>query len=974
MPITIQGKKKPSGAENTLSDVFIHSRGLSTFPHELLSLVYIKRLDLSFNELTTLSPDLVGLVNMRHLILTGNKFTAVPDVLCEMDKLHTLIMSKNSIRELPPGLGRMAELRELDLFMNKVSQAVFLEPIKDLHTLLLRANKLTELSTSLVCLKSLTHLDVSNNKIASLTPLAQMPRLTKLECAGCNVQSIALFSQANMPICNSLSVLVVSRNRELTTLCDMQCPQLTELRAAGCNIDRVATTLKNCPKLRIMDLDGNPIRDKVQFETPKLDNLGMCNTKTRDFPEMPTGALVELALANAQITHLPAKADASLQSLRRLYLQDNDIAEIAWSFLQDLTQLQELSLRFNKLTRVPEAMVIRPTVVVLDLAGNQLRELPGNLFEHSSSLNQLNLSDNKLQDLPDSLWRCSNLVFLNVFSNNLRNLSPEIGNLVNMRELYAGDNVLTHLPEEISKLSHLKVLHVAGNSISHLAPSLELVFLEKLYAGRNQMKEFPNSISRCPNLDTLDLSGNCITVATVDNVFPNLQELILSHNQLHVFHTTLGAGQTFPKLVCLDLSDNEINAVPQIAGISTLEIVNLLHCNISHLTRKQLEDYSTISLIYMQGNPIEKNRQLRVSFVERKTDLLMADLHKTPHSVALGYRLRNSSTDADRGNGGSDDFPNSGRSSGNSVLYSWSEVKGARTTQEDAISVRSELQGEEQLQLFAVFDGHRGSDVSKMCAVHFPSLLRTHLSNLSHNTITAIGATFAGLSKMIAAEKMSDGATAAVALIQQDTIAMAHLGDARVVLFSQSIPSRTSGRKPPSDEDESNTSSSAMSQHPANFRHITRKVVKLSSGGSVLVTATMDHTAKNRVERRRVEQELGGFVSEAGHVMGDCAVTRALGDLQFSPFVTNEPSIVLMPKTGSEMFMVVACDGFWDTCTNEKALHIVMEHLSTRGDPSTCSLHLRDYALSMGSTDNISVLCLLFPSFTAMLAQRPDVI
>ncbi len=927
-------------------------------PHELFSLLQIKRLDLSFNQLATLPGELVTLVNLRHLILTGNKFAVMPDVLCDMDKLQTLVLSKNAIREVPMAITRMAELRELDLFMNKIAQLAFLEPTRELRTLSVRANKLSELSDTLVQLRSLTHLDVSNNKIPSLVPLAHMPRLARLECAGCSLRSLAVLGQPNLPLCASLTVLVVSRNPELTTLCDLSCPLLSELRAVGCSIDRVPTSFQNCPRLRVLDLDSNPVSELLSLATPKLENLGVCNTKLHLFPKLEFGALVELALANSQVARMPEKATPPLKTLRRLYLQENDIWEIQHDFLLELSLLQDLSLRGNKLMRVPREMVVGPALVMLDLASNCLVDLPGGLFDTASSLMQLNLAENHLSDLPPSLWTCSNLMFLNVFCNKLESVSPQIGNLAKLRELFLGNNKLKTLPPEMSLLCQLKLLHIAGNTIRTISPTLQLDALEKFYASRNHMDGFPDCLSRCSRLDTLDLSGNVIVTAVVASCFPNLQELILSHNGMHVFQTPRGAGDTFPKLVCLDLSNNEINAVPEIEGIRTLEIVNLLHCNISHLTRKQLDEYAHLSLLYMQGNPVEKTRQLRVSFVEHKTDLLMADLHKTPHNVALGYRLRNSSTDADLSSMATAD-ENVGP--GVDLLFSWSEIKGARTTQEDAISVRSEMQGEEQMQLFAVFDGHRGSDVSKLCAVHFPTLLRTQLANPAHTTITAIKATFEGLAKIIVTRELSDGATAAVALIQQENIAIAHLGDARAVLFSQASAPGPRGHH--SDEDESATSSSTITASPTNFRHMTRKVVRVPDGGSVQITATMDHTAKNRVERRRVEQELGGFVSEAGHVMGDCAVTRALGDLQFSPFVTNEPSIMLLPRTGKEMFIVVACDGFWDVCSNEKALHIALDHLKAGGDSSKCSLHLRDYALSMGSQDNISVLCVLFPAF-----------
>ena len=924
-------------------------RSLNNFPMELVQLSFIKRLDLSFNFLSVLPNEIGTMVNLRHIVLSSNTFSTFPEALCNLSKLQTLVLSKNSISELPPQICRMSELRELDLFMNKLREVHFKEPLMQLSSISLHANRIKELSSTLATLPMLTRLDISNNAISTLEPLGPAKKLQRLECSGCALLSLALLTQPDLPLNQSLTVLVVSRNRELTSIDDLRTPQLTELRAVSCNIERVTSNLEHCPKLRILDLDGNPIRERLRLNCAKLEMIGLCNTKVILFPDLNNGQLLELALADSRIAQLPRTVSPTLSLLRRLYLQGNEIVEFNSDFFHALHHLQELSLRFNGLQKIDDFR-FKNTLVSLDLAGNQLCELHPDVFSDCSALTSLDLSANHLSDLPDSLWQCKNLVHLNVFSNCLRFVSVRIGNLAKLSALYAGNNMLTDLPKELSGLKSLQLLHVAGNFIVAFDEEHKFESLEKLYAGRNLLQEFPNSFSQALKLNTLDLSANKITNVLVKRPFCNLQELILSHNGMTAIQLKLGGPQTFPKLVCLDISSNPINVVPDIGGIATLEIVNLLFCNISVLSRKQLEDFSKVDLIYMQGNPIERGRQLRVSFVERKTDLLMTDLFKHKNKIEMVHRLKNSSTMVDE--------ENDADLAGNGLLVSWSEVKGARSTQEDAIAVRTSGEGPEAMHLFAVFDGHRGSDVAQLCAVHFPATLRVHLSDPNQTVASALKATFGDVSKTIAKERLSDGATVAVALIQQETIALAHLGDARVVLFSLAPASRLLT----SEEEESATSSSTISVSPSNYRHMTRKLVQTKNNERVLVTATLDHTAKNRVERRRVEQELGGFVSEAGHVMGDCAVTRALGDLAFSPFVTNEPSVVTLPRTGTELFLVVACDGFWDACSNERALHIISDHLTQSGDPSTCSLHLRDYALSMGSTDNISVLCLVFPA------------
>ena len=880
---------------------------------------------------------------LRYLILSGNKFSNFPVVLCELGNLQTLVLAKNDLVEIPP-LPNLTELRELELFMNKVERLDFRTSLPKLATLSVRANRLTEVPAGLTSLSALTHLDISNNEIASLYALSKVENLTKLECAGCKLHSLSIFCQPNLSLCVKLAYLNVANNDELSSIPDLQLPQLIQLRASACSIDRVAP-LEQCTSLRVLDLDSNPLRQRPMLKAPVLEQIGVCNTKLNELPQLDA-SMKEIAAAGARLTSLPEALQASV---RRLYLQDNRLESVSMHFLESMPELLELSLQFNELTSMPSPppeSLFGSTLVVLDLSGNQIRSLPATFFKNMANLSQLNLSDNMIDVLPPNLYNSSRkLVFLNLFSNKLRYLQPEIGNLPKLRELYVGNNNLTEVPVEIGLLAELRILHLAGNSLTGV--HFELPNLEKLYIGRNALREFPNSVSKCSRLDTLDLSGNQMTAVYIDGVLPHLQELILSHNSIESFTTSQDAKHTLCVLVSLDLSNNPMSMVPAVGTIETLEIVNLLHCNITQLSQTEMEEFSRISLIYMQGNPIEKlnkNRPLRISFVERNTDLLMSDLYKTANTIAYVPKLRNSSQDSLSFR--NEDVDDESVAEEQAPLVSWSEIKGARTTQEDAMTVRSDLDGAELQHLYAVFDGHRGSEVSKMCAVQFPILLRANLANPMHSTLAALERTFETLSQSISRANMSDGATAGVALIQKERIAMAHLGDARVVLYSQ-VPS---DEKSYEDEDASTSSTSSLIGNPSSFRHLTMRVYQNKlTGQTVRIVATMDHTAKNRVERRRVERELHGYVSDQGHVMGDCAVTRAFGDFQFSPYVSSKPSILLLPRTGLEMFMIVACDGFWDTTTNEKAHNIVFAHLNDGGSPDTCALLLRDYALSMGS-------------------------
>jgi adenylate cyclase len=438
--------------------------------------------------------------------------------------------------------------------------------------------------------------------------------------------------------------------------------------------------------------------------------------------------------------------------------------------------------------------------------------------------------------------------------------------------------------------------------------------------GRNSLREFPNQLHRCTALETLDLSGNKLSVLCVRIKLPCLTELIASHNNIGSFDVSGVAGgfsQAFPVITCLDISDNPINHIPQFGSTTTLEIVNMLHCGISQLTAKQQREMAAIRLVYMQGNPLEttSRRVLRTSYVEHRTDLIISDL-------SMRHKFRNGSTS-----------PTSG--SPEMLGVAWSEIKGGRSTQEDTMSISQRKEDSEHM--FGVFDGHRGSEVSRHCAVKFPHFLKHTIQQFPNNSGLAMREAFVQMSASIAKEGLTAGSTAAVTLVQPRTITLGHVGDARAVLYTVFSP---------------NNPRSPQNQ----LRQYTKTIMHLANS-KVVAIATMDHTAKNKVERQRVERELGGYVSEQGRIMGDIAVTRALGDGQFSPFITNEPSVLVVSRTGEELFMVVACDGLWDVVTVERAYHLITAYLMDASqDPSQVALMLRDHAFSLGSTDNISVI------------------
>ena len=63
---------------------------------------------------------------------------------------------------------------------------------------------------------------------------------------------------------------------------------------------------------------------------------------------------------------------------------------------------------------------------------------------------------------------------------------------------------------------------------------------------------------------------------------------------------------------------------------------------------------------------------------------------------------------------------------------------------------------------------------------------------------------------------------------------------------------------------------------------------------------------------------------------------------------------------GSEEFIIVGCDGLWDTITPEEATEIVFDHLEEKksegGDIENISARLATLAKEKGSSDNITII------------------
>lgn len=81
------------------------------------------------------------------------------------------------------------------------------------------------------------------------------------------------------------------------------------------------------------------------------------------------------------------------------------------------------------------------------------------------------------------------------------------------------------------------------------------------------------------------------------------------------------------------------------------------------------------------------------------------------------------------------------------------------------------------------------------------------------------------------------------------------------------------------------------------------------------------------------------------------------GDSEHKPYICGDADHSIFPLDGSEDYLILACDGFWDTVGPDEAVRVVSDHLQENSGDTTMVAHkLVASARDAGSSDNITVI------------------
>ena len=141
---------------------------LTDFPAEIEGLINLQELDFSWNQLKDLSVGIMDLKSLRVLDFSVNQLTQEAiELICGLTDLEELNLFSNGLSGLSPEIGRLKKLQKLNLDGNKLKDLpVEIEGLKDLRGLQLSCNQLTQESIRLICrLTGLERLDLCGNNL-----------------------------------------------------------------------------------------------------------------------------------------------------------------------------------------------------------------------------------------------------------------------------------------------------------------------------------------------------------------------------------------------------------------------------------------------------------------------------------------------------------------------------------------------------------------------------------------------------------------------------------------------------------------------------------------------------------------------------------------------------------------------------------------------------------------------------------------
>lgn len=238
----------------------------------------------------------------------------------------------------------------------------------------------------------------------------------------------------------------------------------------------------------------------------------------------------ELRLDHYELTDISLLKHA--KNITELHLDGNQITEIPKELFSQMKQLRFLNLRSNHLTYLDkDTFKSNAQLRELYLSSNFIHSLEGGLFQSLHHLEQLDLSKNRIGRLCDNPFEgLSRLTSLGFAENSLEEIPEKaLEPLTSLNFIDLSQNNLALLPKIIEKLRALSTIVASRNHITRIdnISFKNLPKLSVLDLSTNEISSLPNGIFKQNNqLTKLDFFNNLLTQVE-ESVFPDVETLNL---------------------------------------------------------------------------------------------------------------------------------------------------------------------------------------------------------------------------------------------------------------------------------------------------------------------------------------------------------------------------------------------------------------------------------------------------------------
>lgn len=511
----------------------------------------------------------------------------------EQTDLTKLLLSSNLLTELSEDLSLLPALTTLDLHDNRLqSLPKAVGALQELRQLRLSHNQLSALPLELFSLSTLGSLTLQHNLLESLPPeLGQLQSLTELDVSSNRLKELPA---------------ALGDLRALTTLNLLQ----NQLSALPDSLGRLIN-------LRVLECSNNQLTDLPSSleQLTTLEQLFMRQNRLRVFPVLPTQSLKELYLADNQITALPAEQLCGLVMLSSLELRGNKISALPEEALP--STLSRLDLSNNDISSLPPSLGLLPSLSVLLLEGNPLRGIRRELLTRGT-MELLKYLRGRIKEEPgDASEKSAGLTLPSHAAVSLHNITT-------LKLLDYSNKQTDTVPDEIFEAAaghSITSVNFSKNQLSS-APSRLLDFATSLCdvdLGFNRLPSCGPELCGLLKLQHLDLRNNLLSdlPGELQNL-SRLRSIILSFNRFKSFPKVL---YSLGSLETVLLGNNQVDSVDaallqKMVLLSTLDLSNndLLH------VPPELGLCSSLRCLSLEGNPF---RTPRAAIVAKGTDAVL---------------------------------------------------------------------------------------------------------------------------------------------------------------------------------------------------------------------------------------------------------------------------------------------------------------------------------------------------------------